>query len=184
MNHERSRSLETETPLDGSRFEGIVFAPSCVSPFRDLTAAKKIFSLVVRESTNRQEFLPVCKADPLNHVCKRTVLIEDVRRAQSCGDHPRAAALGKNILTVGATRLRQDHICANAVLDAMGSIAQTDWHVSIEDTTELQYSVPNHVDLLAVGKVSMLDCLRACMRLKPTRIVVGEVRGRGPATRC
>ena len=23
----------------------------------------------------------------------------------------------------------------------------------------------------------MLDCLRACMRLKPTRIVVGEVRG-------
>jgi len=49
--------------------------------------------------------------------------------------------------------------------------------VSIEDTTELQCSVPNHVDLLAVGSVSMLDCLRACMRLKPTRIVVGEVRG-------
>ena len=35
----------------------------------------------------------------------------------------------------------------------------------------------NWLDLHAVGKVSMLDCLRASMRLRPTRIVVGEVRG-------
>lgn len=35
----------------------------------------------------------------------------------------------------------------------------------------------NYLDLRAVGEVTMLDCLRACMRLKPTRIVVGEVRG-------
>ena len=47
----------------------------------------------------------------------------------------------------------------------------------IEDTPELQCNVRNSVALLAVGRVSMLDCLRACMRLKPTRIVVGEVRG-------
>ena len=56
-------------------------------------------------------------------------------------------------------------------------VAPHDRVISIEDTTELQCSVRNHVDLLAVGNVSMLDCLRACMRLKPTRIVVGEVRG-------
>jgi Flp pilus assembly CpaF family ATPase len=49
--------------------------------------------------------------------------------------------------------------------------------ISIEDTTELQCSVANYVDLRAVGSVTMLDCLRACMRLKPSRIVVGEVRG-------
>ena len=49
--------------------------------------------------------------------------------------------------------------------------------ISIEDTTELQCAVRNYVDLRAVGSVSMLDCLRACLRLKPTRIVVGEVRG-------
>src|SRR6266516_5985077 len=41
----------------------------------------------------------------------------------------------------------------------------------------LQCSVRNYVDLRAAGNVTMLDCLRACMRLKPTRIVVGEVRG-------
>ena len=49
--------------------------------------------------------------------------------------------------------------------------------ISIEDTTELQCPVKNYLDLRAVGNVTMLDCLRACMRLKPTRIVVGEVRG-------
>jgi type IV secretion system protein VirB11 len=49
--------------------------------------------------------------------------------------------------------------------------------ISIDDTTELQCPVRNYLDLRAVGNVSMLDCLRACMRLKPTRIVVGEVRG-------
>jgi type IV secretion system protein TrbB len=49
--------------------------------------------------------------------------------------------------------------------------------ISIEDTTELQCPVENYLDLRAVGSVTMLDCLRACMRLKPTRIVVGEVRG-------
>ena len=42
---------------------------------------------------------------------------------------------------------------------------------------ELQCPVQNYVDLRAVGSVTMLDCLRASMRLKPTRIVVGEVRG-------
>jgi type IV secretion system protein TrbB len=47
--------------------------------------------------------------------------------------------------------------------------------ITIEDTMELQCPVENF-DLRAVAGVSMLDCVRACMRLKPTRIVVGEVR--------
>src|SRR5437588_5150415 len=59
----------------------------------------------------------------------------------------------------------------------MASLAPSDRVVSIEDTTELQCSMHNHVELRASTHVSMLQCLRACMRLKPTRIVVGEVRG-------
>jgi type IV secretion system protein TrbB len=49
--------------------------------------------------------------------------------------------------------------------------------VLVEDTVELQCSLANCVALHAIGNVTMLDCLRACMRLRPTRIVVGEVRG-------
>ena len=49
--------------------------------------------------------------------------------------------------------------------------------IVIEDTPELQCNIENSVALLSSWKVTMLDCLRACMRLKPNRIAVGEVRG-------
>jgi type IV secretion system protein VirB11 len=65
----------------------------------------------------------------------------------------------------------------NAILHTFAMLTPDDRVISIEDTTELQCHVSNYLDLRAVGNVSMLDCLRACMRLKPTRIVVGEVRG-------
>jgi len=65
----------------------------------------------------------------------------------------------------------------NAILDAIAELTPFDRVISIEDTTELQCRVPNYLDLRAVGNVTMLECLRASMRLKPTRIVVGEVRG-------
>src|SRR5713226_9657599 len=61
--------------------------------------------------------------------------------------------------------------------DELAAISPVDRVLIIEDTPELQCNVKNSVALLAVGRVAMLDCLRACMRLKPTRIVVGEVRG-------
>ena len=63
------------------------------------------------------------------------------------------------------------------VWTALATLTPHDRVISIEDTIELQCAVKNYLDLRAVGNVSMLDCLRACMRLKPTRIVVGEVRG-------
>jgi P-type conjugative transfer ATPase TrbB len=171
MNHERP-VLETELPLDGSRFEGIV-SPIVRRPvFAIRLRPKKIFSLTEYE----QAGILTCKADPLNHVRKRDSFIEDVRGLNHAEIIRAAVAGKKNILTVGATGSGKTTF-VNAVLDVMAEVAPNDRVVSIEDTTELQCSVPNHVDLLAVGNVSMLDCLRACMRLKPTRIVVGEVRG-------
>jgi type IV secretion system protein TrbB len=171
MNHERP-ILETELPLDGSRFEGIV-SPIVRRPvFAIRLRPKKIFSLAEYEKAG----ILSCKSDPLNHLRKRDNFAED-NRGKSHADIIRAAvAAKKNILTVGATGSGKTTF-VNAVLDVMAQVAPNDRVVSIEDTTELQCSVRNHVDLLAVGNVSMLDCLRACMRLKPTRIVVGEVRG-------
>ena len=82
----------------------------------------------------------------------------------------------KNILVVGSTGSGKTTF-VNACLDALASLTPDDRVISIEDTTELQCRVKNYLDLRAVGRVTMLECLRACMRLKPTRIVVGEVRG-------
>ena len=82
----------------------------------------------------------------------------------------------KNILVVGATGSGKTTLL-NAILDAIAELTPADRVISIEDTTELQCRVRNYLDLRAVGEVTMLQCLRASMRLKPTRIVVGEVRG-------
>jgi len=76
-----------------------------------------------------------------------------------------------------STALLELTTLVNAILHALARIALYDRVITIEDTMELQCPVQNYVDLRAVGSVTMLDCLRASMRLKPTRIVVGEVRG-------
>jgi len=171
MNHEHP-IIETELPLDGSRFEGII-SPIVRHPvFAIRLRPKKIFSLSEYEQAGILTF----KDDPLNHFRKRDSFIDDIRGLSHAEIIRAAVARKKNILTVGATGSGKTTF-VNAVLDVIAQVAPHDRVVSIEDTTELQCSVRNHVDLLAVGSVSMLDCLRACMRLKPTRIVVGEVRG-------
>ena len=171
MNHERP-ILETELPLDGSRFEGIV-SPVVRRPvFAIRLRPRRIFSLADYERAG----ILTCRADPLNHLRKRDGFMESVRGLSHAEIIRAAVAAKKNLLIVGATGSGKTTF-VNAVLDVMAQVAPHDRIVSIEDTTELQCSVRNHVDLLAVGKVTMLDCLRACMRLKPTRIVVGEVRG-------
>src|SRR6516162_8468365 len=73
LNHERP-ILETELPLDGSRFEGIV-SPIVRRPvFAIRLRPKKIFSLAEYE----QAGILTCKADPLNHLRKRDRFIEGV----------------------------------------------------------------------------------------------------------
>jgi len=81
-----------------------------------------------------------------------------------------------NILIVGKTGSGKTTV-ANAALDAMAKVTPGDRVVTAEDTFELQCGVSNFVDLRAIGNVSLDDCVRACLRLRPTRIVVGEVRG-------
>ena len=171
MNHERP-ILETELPLDGSRFEGIT-SPIVRRPvFAIRLRPKRIFTVFEYE----QAGILTYKDDALNRTRKRESFADTVRGLSHAAVIRAAVASRKNILTVGATGSGKTTF-VNAVLDVMAEVAPYDRVVSIEDTTELQCAVRNYVDLRAVGAVTMLDCLRACMRLKPTRIVVGEVRG-------
>jgi len=171
MNHDRP-ILETELPLDGSRFEGIT-SPVVRRPvFAIRLRPKQIFTLDEYEEAE----IITRKDDPLNGTRKRGAFAEEVRGLSHAAIIRAAVAEKKNILVVGATGSGKTTL-VNAILDELSQIAPCDRVVSIEDTTELQCTATNYVDLRAVGSVTMLDCLRACMRLKPTRIVVGEVRG-------
>lgn len=171
LNHERP-ILETELPLDGSRFEGLV-SPVVRRPvFAIRLRPKQIFSLEHYEA----EAILSEKDDPLNKLRGRESFLDSIRGLRHGDIIRRAIAAKRNILVVGATGSGKTTFL-NACFDAMVRLAPNDRIVSIEDTTELQCTLKNYVDLRAAGEVTMLDCLRACMRLKPTRIVVGEVRG-------
>jgi type IV secretion system protein VirB11 len=171
INHEHP-ILETELPLDGSRFEGIV-APVVRRPvFAIRVRPRRIFSLAEYDANG----ILTHKDDPLNRLRRRTDFASAVRGLQHVDVIRAAVAAKKNILVVGSTGSGKTTL-VNAILDGLAALTPADRVISIEDTTELQCAVKNYLDLRAVGSVGMLDCLRACMRLKPTRIVVGEVRG-------
>lgn len=171
LNHEHP-ILETELPIDGSRFEGIV-SPVVRQPvFAIRLRPRRIFRLDEYEADG----ILTQRDDPLNHVRRHDDFLNSVRGLKH-GDIIRSAVRAKkNIVVVGSTGSGKTTF-VNACLDALATLAPHDRVISIEDTTELQCAVKNYLDLRAVGSVTMLDCLRACMRLKPTRIVVGEVRG-------
>ena len=171
LNHERP-ILETELPIDGSRFEGIV-SPVVRRPvFAVRVRPRKIFSLEDYEADG----ILTNSDDPLNRLRRRDDFLDGVRGLKHADVIRAAIRAKKNILVVGSTGSGKTTL-VNGILDSLAQIAPHDRVISIEDTTELQCPVNNYLDLRAVGSVTMLDCLRACMRLKPTRIVVGEVRG-------
>ncbi len=92
-----------------------------------------------------------------------------------------AVAEALNILVVGGTSSGKTTL-ANALLAEMANLEQR--VILIEDTRELQCAAPDVVALrtrqasaAGSGGVTMADLLRSTLRLRPDRIVVGEVRG-------
>ncbi|WP_454883568.1 P-type conjugative transfer ATPase TrbB [Sphingomonas oryzagri] len=81
----------------------------------------------------------------------------------------------RNILVAGGTSSGKTTL-ANALLAEMAHLDER--VILIEDTRELQSPAPDTVALRTrPGSVSMTDLVRSTLRLRPDRIVVGEVRG-------
>lgn len=81
----------------------------------------------------------------------------------------------QNILVVGGTGSGKTTL-ANAILDV---ISQTNHRIiTIEDTPELQCAAPNHLPLYVRPETGFTwqAAVKASLRLRPDRIVVGEVR--------
>lgn len=144
--------LECELPLDGSRFEGLI-PPVVTAP-----------SFTIRRKASRVFTLEEYVADGI------------MTRDQASAIKG-AVAAHKNILVVGGTGSGKTTL-ANAIIHETAEAFPDARFVIIEDTAELQCAAKNVVQLRANVSFSMQDCLKATLRLRPDKIIVGEVRGR------
>lgn len=144
--------LECELPLDGSRFEALL-PPVVANPtFSIRKKAIKIFTL---EDYENSKILTKSQKEKIIQAINERL----------------------NILIVGGTGSGKTTF-ANAVIDAISKYTPEHRIVIIEDTAELQCSSKNKVILRAGDKADMLRLLKATMRLRPDRIIVGETRGK------
>jgi Flp pilus assembly CpaF family ATPase len=169
--------LETIFPLTGDRIEGLISPVVAGAAFAIRTRQKKIFTLQQLKSagilTNRH--------DPANSRRHR----DDFHlRAKAVDDHLEVLALAarerRNVLLAGPTGSGKTSL-ANSLISEWMNSTPGDRVVILEDTPELQCTVPNHVQLLSTSRISQADLLTASLRLIPKRIVVGEIREPEPA---
>lgn len=148
--HAAAPVLSAELPETGERFEGLL-PPVVRAP--TFAIRKRAVNRIMLADYERDGMLTAHQADFL----RKSVLAR------------------LNILIAGGTSSGKTTL-ANALLAEMALTG--DRIVLLEDTLELQCSTPDHVSLRAKpGVVSISDLVRSTMRMRPDRIVVGEVRG-------
>lgn len=143
--------LEGELPIDGSRFEGLI-PPIVAKP--TFTIRKKSSVLLTFDDYINQGVMTGTQKDNL---------------VDAVLNH-------KNILVCGGTGSGKTTF-TNAVIDNISTQFESERLVIIEDTVEIQAKSKNTIALRTSINVSMMMLLKATMRLRPDRILVGEVRG-------
>ncbi|WP_306050964.1 P-type conjugative transfer ATPase TrbB [Oceaniradius stylonematis] len=139
-----------ELPLGGHRFEGLL-PPVVAAP-----------SFTIRRRASR--------LIPLDDYVRAGIMTH--RHATVLRS---AVASRMNIVISGGTGSGKTTL-ANAVIAEIVSLVPDDRLVILEDTAEIQCAAENAVALHTSDRVDMARLLKSTMRLRPDRIIVGEVR--------
>nr|WP_172690381.1 P-type conjugative transfer ATPase TrbB [Agrobacterium deltaense]ASK43052.1 P-type conjugative transfer ATPase TrbB [Agrobacterium deltaense] len=142
--------ISGELPIGGHRFEGLL-PPVVSGP-----------SFTIRRRASR--------LIPLDDYVKHKIMTEaQVSVLRS------AIASRMNIVISGGTGSGKTTL-ANAVIAEIVANAPDDRIVILEDTAEIQCAAENAVALHTSDTIDMARLLKSTMRLRPDRIIVGEVR--------
>lgn len=139
-----------EIPLGGHRFEGLL-PPVVSGP-----------SFTIRRRASR--LIPLD-----DYVCANVMTSHQARIIRN------AIASRLNIVVSGGTGSGKTTL-ANAVIAEIVAVAPEDRLLILEDTAEIQCAASNAVALHTSDTVDMARLLKSTMRLRPDRIIVGEVR--------
>ena len=143
--------IEGEFPLDGSRFAGQL-PPIVTSPtFAIRKKAIAIFTLA--------QYLEQSIMTQMQHHKLKSAIAEH-----------------RNILVVGGTGSGKTTL-VNAIINEMVTHDPSERIFIIEDTGEIQCAAENFVQYHTTLDVSMTQLLKTTLRMRPDRILVGEVRG-------
>ncbi|MFA6105975.1 MAG: P-type conjugative transfer ATPase TrbB [Patescibacteria group bacterium] len=145
--------ISAELPGSGARFQGML-PPIVAKP--TFTIRKKAILVYTLQDYVDQKILSINQ---------KNIIINAVKNK-------------KNMLIVGGTQSGKTTF-ANAVLK---EIAKTgDRLVLIEDTLELQCQAEDYLTLRTfnngIKEITMTELLKSTMRMRPDRIIIGEVRG-------
>lgn len=142
--------ISGELPIGGHRFEGLL-PPVVAAP--SFTIRRRASRLIPLDDYVRGGIMTTLQA---------TVIRE-------------AIAARLNIVICGGTGSGKTTL-ANAVIAEIVSEAPQDRMVILEDTAEIRCTAENAVALHTSDAVDMARLLKSTMRLRPDRIIVGEVR--------
>lgn len=148
--NEKAPIVSAELPESGERFEGLIPPVSSAPCFAIRKPAEVLYRLD-------------------DYVAARLM-------SQAQSDVLRAAIHDRrNIVVAGSTSSGKTTL-VNALLAEIAALGER--VVILEDTRELRCTAPDCVTLRTrPGVVSLADLVRSTLRLRPDRIIVGEVRG-------
>lgn len=142
--------ISGELPIGGHRFEGLL-PPVVAAP--TFTIRRRASRLIPLDDYVRAGIMTKAQASAL-----------------------RAAITSRmNIVICGGTGSGKTTL-ANAVIAEIVAQAPEDRLIILEDTSEIQCAAENAVALHTSDTVDMARLLKSTMRLRPDRIIVGEVR--------